>query len=154
MTINLSQSKPLSIVGVQILQSMQNSSRLNKGLNVWTLSQSILVYNAIGALNKREAITDYVILCMTIGSHSEHIMFGVTDLGKSDLFLSHEWLQFHKPTNNLQGCNLKFNHCPKACHLYFIFTEPEEEENLGVVEIFPIGELKGHFLWQQLYKYN
>ena len=52
---------------------------------------------------------------MTIGTHSERVTFGVTNLGKSDLFLGHEWLRFHNPTVDWQAGTLKFNHCPKAC---------------------------------------
>ncbi|KAI9573413.1 hypothetical protein HD554DRAFT_1981669, partial [Boletus coccyginus] len=66
-----------------------------KGLNTCPYPQSIPVYNADGTLNKVGAITHYVTLCMTIGTHLERITFGVTDLEKSDLFLGHEWLSFH-----------------------------------------------------------
>ncbi|KAF8126088.1 hypothetical protein EV363DRAFT_1108585, partial [Boletus edulis] len=52
-----------------------------KGLNVHPLPRPIPVYNADGTLNKGGAITDYVTLKMTIGTHSERITFGVTDLG-------------------------------------------------------------------------
>lgn len=61
-----------------------------KGLNIHPLPRPIPVYNADGTLNKGGAITDYVTLRMTIGKHSERITFGVTDLGKSELFLGHE----------------------------------------------------------------
>ncbi|KAF8545983.1 hypothetical protein OG21DRAFT_1400390, partial [Imleria badia] len=52
-----------------------------KGLNTCPLPQPIPVYNADGTLNKGGAITDYVTLRMTIGTHSERITLGVTDLG-------------------------------------------------------------------------
>lgn len=55
------------------------------------------VYNADGTLNTSGSITDYVIMRMTIGNHVERIELGVVDLGKSDLFIGHDWLKFHNP---------------------------------------------------------
>ena len=79
---------------------------------------------------------------MTIGTHSEQITFSVTDLGKSDVFLGHEWLHFHNLSVDWQLGELKFNYCPKACQLSLLLSEPEEEDKPGEVETFPTGEVE------------
>ncbi|KIJ11492.1 hypothetical protein PAXINDRAFT_41819, partial [Paxillus involutus ATCC 200175] len=68
----------------------------------------IPVYNADGTLNQGGLITHYATLRMTIGHHSERITFGVTNLGKSELFLGHEWLKHHNPSINWQTSSVKF----------------------------------------------
>ena len=113
-----------------------------KGLNARPLPHPIPVYNADGTLNKAGSITHYVTLCMTIGTHSEQITFSVTDLGKSDVFLGHEWLHFHNLSVDWQLGELKFNYCPKACQLSLLLSEPEEEDKPGEVETFPTGEVE------------
>jgi transposase InsO family protein len=112
-----------------------------KGLNAQPLPRPIPVYNADGTLNKGGSITHFVTLQMTIGKHSERITFGVTDLGKSDLFLGHEWLQYHNPSVDWQTGLLKFNRCPKRCRWSYLPLEPEDEEDPEVVEGFPSGDV-------------
>ncbi|KIJ06068.1 hypothetical protein PAXINDRAFT_40836, partial [Paxillus involutus ATCC 200175] len=68
----------------------------------------IPVYNADGTLNQGGMITHHVTLRMIIGHHSEQITFGVTDLGKGELFLGHEWLKCHNPSINWQMGSVKF----------------------------------------------
>ncbi|KIK80100.1 hypothetical protein PAXRUDRAFT_54534, partial [Paxillus rubicundulus Ve08.2h10] len=68
----------------------------------------IPVYNAYGTLNQGGMITHYVMFCMTIGHHSEWLTFGVTNLGKGELFLGHEWLKHHNPSINWQTGSVKF----------------------------------------------
>lgn len=114
-----------------------------KGLNVLYIhyhNLCIPIYNVDRTLNKGGAITDYIILRMTIGTHSEQLTFSVTDLGKSDLFLGHEWLHLHIPSIDWQEVELKFNWCPKAYQLFYFPSELEE--NPGTVETFPNGEVE------------
>ena len=113
-----------------------------KGLNTHPLPRPIPVYNADRTLNKGGATTHYVTLRLTIGTHSEWITLGVTNLGKSDLFLGHEWLSFHNPIVNWQEGTLKFGRCPKACRLSLHLSEPEVEDNPEKVETFLKGEIE------------
>ena len=110
-----------------------------KGLNTQPLSRPVSVYNTDGTLNNSRSITHTVTLRLTIGQHSEHITFGVTNLGKSDLFLGHEWLKYHNPTIDWEESTLKFDRCPKRCRQLFWIPEPEDEEDPDVVERFPEG---------------
>ena len=90
-------------------------------------------------MNSGGSITHMVTLRLSIGWHSEHITFGVTNLGKSDLFLGHEWLKYHNPSVNWEGSTLKFDRCPKQCQQLFWSPEPEDEDDPEVVEGFPEG---------------
>jgi len=68
------------------------------GINTQKLPFPITCYNADGTINKSGSITDVVDMNMMIGDYIERIQFSVTDLGKRDMFLGHEWLQWHNPS--------------------------------------------------------
>ncbi len=53
----------------------------------------IPIYNADGTRNKEGNITKFVELQMTIRGHSERIDLAVTELGKKDIYLGHDWLK-------------------------------------------------------------
>lgn len=110
-----------------------------KGLNAQPLPRPVPVYNADGTLNNGGSITHTVTLRLAIGRHSERIIFEVTNLGKSDLFLGHEWLKYHNPTIDWEESTLKFDRCPRQCRQLFWVSEPEDEEDPEVVEGFPEG---------------
>jgi hypothetical protein len=57
----------------------------------------IPVYNADGTLNKDGDITETVTLEMIIQDHKEEITFAVSNIGRADIFLGHEWLKHHNP---------------------------------------------------------
>jgi hypothetical protein len=63
-----------------------------------TLPRPIPVYNADGTLNKDGDIKETVTLCLIVQDHEEEITFAVSNLGKADIFLGHEWLKHHNPT--------------------------------------------------------
>jgi len=113
-----------------------------KGLNAQPLPRPIPVYNADGTLNNGGLITHTITLRMTIGKHSERITLGVTNLGKSDLFLGHEWLHHHNPSIDWRSGSLKFNRCPFQCYPTHLLSEPEDESDPEVVEGFPSGEVE------------
>ncbi len=60
----------------------------------------IPVYNADGTHNQGMDITEFVELSLTIGEHREHIDLAVTNLGKKDVYLGHDWLKCHNPSVN------------------------------------------------------
>ena len=57
------------------------------GINTHKLFAPIPVYNADGSHNSGGPITDYVELHVKVQDHMERLMFAVTDLGKSKIFL-------------------------------------------------------------------
>ena len=91
-----------------------------KGLNAKPLPRPIPVYNADGTLNGGGMIMHTLTLRMNIGKHSEQITLGVTNLGKSDLFLGHERLHHHNPSIDWQSGSLKFNRCPQQCRQVYL----------------------------------
>ena len=78
-------------------------------------------------------------------NHKEHITLAVTDLGKEDIFLGHEWLQYHNPLIDWKQKHLYFDCCPRHCRarLYDNDVEPEDEpepEPIDDGEIIEEGE--------------
>lgn len=111
-----------------------------KGMNTRKLACPIPVYNADGTLNAAGAITDYVVLQVKIDNHIEHLIFGVTDLGKGEMFIGHEWLRHHNPSIDWVKGTLNFNRCPKTCSYAQKLYEPEdteEEEQQNCVQTDP-----------------
>jgi len=63
---------------------------------------------------------------MIIGDHIERIQFSVTDLGKRDVFLGHEWLQRHNPSIDWQLSKLYLDKCRHWYRRVSIEKEPED----------------------------
>jgi hypothetical protein len=82
---------------------------------------------------------------MQINNHKERITLAVTDLGKEDIFLGHEWLQYHNPLIDWKQKHLYFDRCPRHCNarLYDNIVEPEDEpkpESTNGDEVIGEGE--------------
>ncbi len=71
----------------------------------------IPVYNADGTCNQGRDITEFIELSMTIGEHRERIDLAVTNLGKKDIYLGHDWLKHHNPSVNWEHGMIIFSHC-------------------------------------------
>ena len=76
------------------------------------------------AQNSGGMITDMVWLRIWI------MEFLVLDLGKQDMFLRHNWLQFHNPEINWKDGKLEFTQCPKECFLETMVFKPQDEIDL------------------------
>lgn len=85
------------------------------GFETWNFDEPIQVYNADGSPNSGGAIRQYTRLNLTIGDHRERLMFLVTDLGKSDMFLGFEWIEHHNPHVDWQKQDIEFAKCPDTC---------------------------------------
>ncbi len=68
----------------------------------------IPVYNADGTHNQGGDITEFVELSLTIGDHREQIDLAVTNLGKKDIYLGHDWLKRHNPSVNWERGTIIF----------------------------------------------
>lgn len=71
----------------------------------------IPVYNADGTRNQGGDITEFVELQMTIGEHRERIDLAMTNLGKKDIYLRHDWLKRHNPSVNWECGTIIFGRC-------------------------------------------
>ena len=99
-------------------------------MNLTALPKPIPVYNADGSLNASGSLTHVVQLKMNVEGHEELIDLGVSNLGKSDIFLGHDWLKHHNPTVDWFKKTLKFDHCPGLCYQRKMGEEPESEESV------------------------
>ena len=96
-------------------------------LNTIKLPRAITAINADGSINGK--ITDLVRLEMKIQDHEEILELAVTNLGKRDIFLGHNWLLHHNPTIDWTNGEIEFNRCPGTCRKRSDVREPEEEIN-------------------------
>ena len=87
------------------------------GLTPKPYERPIPVHNADGTPNVGGHITHYVEVFITVGNHREKMQLLVTDLGKADLFLGHEWIQHHNPVIDWQKKTLEFERCPHSCEM-------------------------------------
>ncbi len=89
-----------------LLDSGCTSSAINQSfiekhqLDTHKVLVPIPVYNANGTRNAGGDITEFIELRMMIGGHAEHIDLAVTNLGKKDVYLGHNWLKRHNPSVN------------------------------------------------------
>jgi hypothetical protein len=93
------------------------------------VAHPIPIYGADGTPSASGTISEYVEMEMHVNDHKEHITLAVMDLGKEDIFLGHEWLQYHNLSIDWKQKHLYFNRCPQHCgaRLYDNITEPEDE---------------------------
>ena len=84
-------------------------------LTMIPFEQPIAVFNANGTPNIGGSLTHYVVVQIQIRDHAEHLPLFVTNLGKLDLFLGHEWLDHHNPVVDWKAKTIKFTRCPKEC---------------------------------------
>ncbi len=48
---------------------------------------------------------------MMIGEHCERIDLAITNLGKKDIYLGHDWLKRHNPSINWERSMIIFSRC-------------------------------------------
>ena len=96
-----------------------------KKLSLHKWEHPISAYNTDGMENNNGKITHYAEMKMIIDGHSEIRKFAVTNLGRSDVFLGHEWLNFHNPEVDWTTGSLRFTRCPVMCG----YTETEDVED-------------------------
>ena len=85
-------------------------------INTQKLICPIPVYND-GTLNRDGAITETVKLRMIVQDHVERMQFTVTDLGKMNIFIGHDWLKYHNPSIDWQKNTLLFG--PMSTLMFF-----------------------------------
>jgi hypothetical protein len=105
----------------------------------------IPIYGADGTPSASGIVTEYVEMEMQINDHKERITLAITGLGKEDIFLGHEWLQYHNPSIDWKRKHLYFDRCLRHCNarLYDNIVEPEDElepEPVDGEEIIDEGE--------------
>lgn len=102
-----------------LINSGSMSSCLNKKIiekhqtKTEKVEHPIQVYNADGILNQEGAISKIALLRMKIGEHEEWIEMGISNSGKTNIFLGYDWLREHKPTVDYWKATIWFENCPR-----------------------------------------
>ncbi len=100
-----------------LVDSSCTSSAINQSFvekhNIPThvMATPIPIYNADRTKNSGGAITKYAKICLTIRDHAEWIDLAIMELGNRQIFLSHNWLNWHNLIINWKTGGLTFVHC-------------------------------------------
>ena len=86
-----------------------------KGINTWTLSRNILVFNVDGFPNEAGQISEVVDVLLCYKTHSERMLLAVSGLRKQSLILGYNWLKDHNPKINWEKGEIKMTRCPLQC---------------------------------------
>jgi len=87
----------------------------SKGINTWTLSHNIPVFNIDGSPNKAEQISEVVDVLLYYKTHSERMLLAVSGLGKQSLILGYNWLKDHNPKIDWEKGEIEMTCCPLQC---------------------------------------
>jgi len=80
-----------------------------KGINTWSISCPILVYNMDGSPNEVGQISEVVDVVLCYKTHSERTLLAVSSLGKQNMILGYTWLKDHNPEVNWQTEEVQMN---------------------------------------------
>ena len=69
----------------------------SKGINTWTLSRNIPVFNVDGSPNEARQISEVIDILLCYKTHSERMLLAISGLGKQSLILGYNWLKDHNP---------------------------------------------------------
>jgi len=84
----------------------------SKGMNTWTLSHNILVFNVDSSPNEAGQISKVVDVVLRYKTHSERMLLAVSGLGKQSLILGYDWLKDHNPRIDWEKGEVEMTHCP------------------------------------------
>jgi len=87
----------------------------SKGMNTWTLSRNIPVFNVDGSPNEAGQISEVVDMVLQYETHSERMLLAVSGLGKQSLILGYNWLKDHNPKIDWEKGEVKMTRCPLRC---------------------------------------
>ena len=73
-----------------------------KGINTWSISRPIPVYNVDGSPNEAGQISEVVDIVLYYKAHSERTLLAVSSLGRQNMILGYTWLKDHNPEVNWQ----------------------------------------------------
>jgi len=84
----------------------------SKGMNTWTLSHNIPVYNVNSSPNEAGQISEVVDVVLWYKTHSERMLLAVSGLGKQSLILGYDWLKDHNPKIDWEKGEVEMTRCP------------------------------------------
>jgi len=83
-----------------------------KGMNTWTLSHNIPVFNVDGSPNEAGQISKVMDIVLHYKTHSERMLLAVSRLGKQSLILGYNWLKDYNPKVDWEKEEVEMTHCP------------------------------------------
>jgi len=86
-----------------------------KGMNTWTLSHNIPVFNVDGSPNEAGQISKVMDIVLHYKTHSERMLLAVSRLGKQSLILGYNWLKDYNPKVDWEKEEVEMTHCPLQC---------------------------------------
>jgi len=87
----------------------------SKGMNTWTLSHNIPVFNVDGSPNEAGQISEVVDVVLRYKTHSERMLLAISGLEKQNLILGYNWLKDHNPKIDWEKRKVEMTHCPLRC---------------------------------------
>jgi len=87
----------------------------SEGINTWTLSHNIPVFNVDGSPNEAGQISKVVDIVLCYKTHSERILLAISGLGKQSLILGYDWLKNHNPKIDWEKGEVGMTYCPLRC---------------------------------------
>jgi len=87
----------------------------SRGMNTWTLSCNIPVFNVDGSPNEAGQISKVVDVVLHYKTYSERILLAVSRLRKQSLILDYDWLQNHNPKIDWEKREVEMTCCSLRC---------------------------------------
>jgi len=87
----------------------------SKGMNTWTLSHNILVFNVDGSPNEAGQISEVVDVVLRYKTYSKRMLLAISGLGKQNLILGYNWLKDHNPKIDWKKEEVEMTYCPLCC---------------------------------------
>jgi len=87
----------------------------SKGINTWTLSCNIPVFNVDGSPNEAGQISKVIDILLHYKTHSKRMLLAVSGLGKQSLILGYNWLKDHNPKVDWEKGEVEMTRCPLRC---------------------------------------
>jgi len=86
-----------------------------KGINTWSISRPIPVYNVDSSPNEAGQISEVVDMVLCYKIHSKRTLLAVSSLSRQNMILGYTWLKDHNPEVNWQTREVQMNRCPPQC---------------------------------------
>ena len=118
--------------------SQQFAEEKKLSLHKW--EHPISAYNTDGTENNNGKITHYAEMKMIMDGHSKIRKFAVTNLRRPDVFLGHEWLNYHNPEVDWTTGSLQFTRCPMMCG-YMETEDIEDGDRIWMKHPKPPGNI-------------
>jgi len=100
----------------------------SKGINTWTLSHNIPVFNIDSSPNEAGQISKVINVLLCYKTHSERMLLAISRLEKQNLILGYNWLKDHNPWVNWEKGEVKMTHCPLQCEKGYMLQKEQTRQ--------------------------